>query len=293
MTATTSTSVTETINTEVIDDLVIAYAADYENAVPFFRFKSLIGEHSAVASFPRWVKDAHEDLAAETDAMTPVELETTQVSVTVARVGIARNPTNTMMEDTVLGRAGFLQAVAMDAATLLGMARDEDGTALFASAAADVTDSGNPTELLDLVEMIGSQRTQKARGAMVFHLHDHQLKHVQRAAASSTATGWERFLALDFSDPQYGGTFMNVPIFASGLNPTANGAADRVGCIWVRGDIESQKMYCAFGHAVARVPTTKTQEQILEDALLYAVTARYGVNILATNFATKLVTDNG
>lgn len=293
MTQTSSTSVTELINTEAIDSLVIAYAADQVNAAPFFRYKSLIGLAAAVGSFPRWVKDAHEDLAAESNAMTAVELETTQVSVTAARVGIARNPTNTMLEDTVLGRAQFMQAVAMDAAILLGMAMDEDATALFASATGAVSDSGNPTELLDLVEAIGTQRTQKARGAQVFHLHDHQLKHIQRALASTTTTAWSQFFAPDFSDPQYGGTFMNVPLFASGLNPTANGAADRVGCIWSRGDIEAQKMFCAFGLVVARVPTTKQQEQILEDALLTATTARYGVNIIAADFATKIVTDNG
>jgi hypothetical protein len=293
MAQTTSDSVTELVNSEAIDQLVIAYASDHVNAAPFFRFKSLVNTGAAVGSFSRWVKDAHEDLATEGTAMTAVELETTQVSVTAARVGIARNPTNTMLEDTVLGRAQFMQAVAMDAAVLLGMGMDEDATALFASASGSVSDTGNPTELLDLVEAVGSQRTQKARGAQVFHLHDHQLKHIQRALAASTTTSWAQFFAPDFSDPQYGGTFMGHPIFASSLNPTANGAADRVGCLWSRGDIANQLMYCAFALVVSRAPTTKSQEQILEDALLTATTARYGVNIVATNFATKIVTDNG
>jgi hypothetical protein len=293
MTATTSDSVTELINGESIDDLVIAYAADHVNASPFFRFKSLIGKATAVGSFPRWVKDSHEDLATETTAMTATELETTQVSVTAARVGIARNPTNTTLEDTVLGRAQFMQAIAMDAAVLLGMGMDEDATALFPSASGAVTDSGNPTELLDLVEAFGSQRTQKARGAQVFHLHDHQLKHIQRALAGTSTTAWSQFFSPDFSDPQYGGTFMNAPIFASSLNPTANAAADRVGCLWARGDIEQQKMFCAFGLVVARVPTTKAREEILEDSVLWATTQRYGVQIIAANFATKITTDNG
>jgi hypothetical protein len=292
MTQTSVSSLTELVNSEVIDDLVIAYAADYQNAAPFFRFKSLIGLATAVASFPRWVKDTHEDLATEATAMTANELETTEVSVTVARVGIARNPTNTVLEDTILGRAGVMQAIGVDAGTLLGMAQDEDATALFSSSTGSVSDTGQPIDFLDLVEGLGTQRTQKARGAQVIHLHDHLLKQVQRAAAASTVVDWKTFFAPDFTDPQYGGTFMNAPIFASSLNPTANGAADRVGCIWARGDIEAQKMYCAFALAVARAATTKSQEQILEDALLTATTARYGVNIVATNFATKLVFRN-
>ena len=135
-------------------------------------------------------------------------------------------------------------------------------------------------------------RTQKARGFQVIHLHDLLLKQLQRALAGTSTTAWSQFFAPDFSDPQYGGTFMNAPIFASSLNPTANAAADRVGCIWARGDIESQRMYCAFALAVARAATTKSQEQILEDALLTATITRYGVNIVATNFATKLVFAN-
>lgn len=293
MTQTTSSSVTELINAEAIDQLIIAYQSDDQVITPFFRFKSLIGTASPVASFPRWVKDAHEDLATEGTAMTAVELETTDVQITAARVGLAREPTNTSFEDTILGRAGFMASIAQDAAILLGMAADEDAAAQFANATGSVTDSGNPIEILDMVEMMGTQRTNKAKGAQVFNLHDYHLKQLQRAQASATATPWATFYQPAADSTAFGGYFMGAPIFASSLNPTANAGADRVSAVYSRGDIEAQKMYCAFGYVVARTPTTKEQEQILADSLVVATTTRYGVGTIAANFATKGTFDNG
>lgn len=293
MTQTSSTSVTELINSEAIDSLIIAYQYDDQVVVPFFRYKSMIGTGSAVASFPRWVKDAHEDLATEATAMVAVELETTDVQITAARVGLAREPTNTMLDDTILGRAQFMSSLAMDAAILLGMAADEDAAAQFSSATGSVTDTGNPIEILDLVEMVGTQRTNKARGAQVINLHDLHLKQLQRAQASATATPWQTFYQPSADSTSFGGYFMGAPIFATSLAPTANAGADRVSCIYSRGDIEAQKMFCAFGFTVARVPTTKEQEQILADSLVTATTYRYGVGTIAANFATKGTFDNG
>lgn len=293
MTQTTSTSVTETINSEAIDSLITAYQYDEAVAIPFFRFKSLIGTGSPVGSFPRWVKDAHEDLATEGTAMTPVELETTEVSITAARIGLAREPTNTMLEDTILGRAQFMASIAMDAAILFGMAEDEDATAQFANASGSVSDTGNPIEILDMVEMMGTQRSNKARGAQVFNLHDYHLKQLQRAQAVATGTPWQTFYQPAADSTSFGGYFMGAPIFASSLNPTANAGADRVSCLYSRGDIEAQKMFCAFGYVVARMATTKQDEQVLADSLVTATTKRSGVGTIAANFATKGVFDNG
>lgn len=293
MTQTTSASVTELINPEVIDDAIIAYQYDNSVIAGHFRFKSLVGMATPVASFPRWVKDAHEDLATEGTAMTPVEMETTQVSVTVGRCGIAREPTETSLEDTVLGRARFIEELAMDSALLLDMAIDEDCAAEFANASGSVSDTGQPMELADLVEMIGTQRTNKAKGAQVFNLHDYHLKHIQKAQLAATSTTWDRFYTPNADGSEYGGVFMNAEMWASSLNPTANVGADRLSCVYSRGDGPLGKKFCAFGLAVARVPTTKQQDQVLEDSHLMATTVRYGVATIAANFATKGAFDNG
>jgi hypothetical protein len=287
MTMTDSDAVAELINSEAIDDAIIAYQYDDVVITPFFRFKSLIGTGTAVGSFPRWVKDSHQDLETEAETMVPEALETTQASVTAGRVGIAREPSETTLEDTVIGRNRFIQEVAMDAAILLGMQMDEDGSAQFASASGSVADSGQPMEILDLVEMIGTQRSNKARGRQVFSLHDHHLKHLQRAQAVATGTPWASFYQPNADETSFGGFFMGAPIFASSLPPTADAGVNRVSCIFSRGDIEAQKKFCAFAMVVARTPRTKSQEEILSDSLVIATTQRNGFGTVAANFATK------
>lgn len=287
MTQTSSTSVEELINSEAIDDTIAAYQYDDVVAAPFFWFKSLVGTGSATGSFARWVKDAHEDLATEATSMTPQEMETTQVGITAARVGIAREPSETVLEDTVIGRNRFVQEIGMDAAILLGMQMDEDATAQFPNASGSVADSGNPIEILDMVEMIGTQRTNKAKGAHVFVLHDFHQKQLQRAQAVATGTPWASFYQPNADVTQFGGYFMGAPIFSTSLCPTSDAGGNRVSCLFARGDIQAQKKFCAFGMVVARTPRTKSQEEVLSDSLVIATTQRNGFGTVSANFATK------
>jgi hypothetical protein len=236
------------------------------------------------------VKDAHEDIATESTSMTTVEMETTEVSVTVARVGIAREISETALEDNILGRARFMEELVLDSAILLGEAKDEDATAQFASATGVVTDSGNDLEVLDMVEAMGTQRTNKARGPQVYHLHDVQLKDLQRQQVAATATPWMAFYQPNADGTEFGGFFMGAPIFASSKNPTANAGADRVGCLFSQGQDAVGKRFCAFAYAEKRAPTTKFDQDILEDTQIMATTSRYGVGTVAANFATKIVT---
>jgi hypothetical protein len=289
MTQTTSTSVTELVLATATDSLIIAYQYDEVTAIPFARFKDMSGEASATARFPRAVKDASEDLATEGTALTAVEFETTAVDVAMTRVGIAREITETTFEDTILGRAGIMSELVMDAAILLGIAKDEDLTALWASATGSVSNTGVAITVLDLVEGMGTQRAAKVRGAQFIHLHDVTLKQLQRAQVAATATPWASFYQPNADSTAFGGYFMGAPIFASSLNPTANGAADRVGVIAAQG--QSSPRYAAFAYAEKRAPRTKTDEKILEDSTVMATITRYGVGIVAANFATKLVFD--
>lgn len=286
MAQTTSTSVTELVLATATDSLIIAYQYDEVTAIPFARFKDMSGEASATARFPRAVKDAHSDLATEGDALTPVEFETTAVDIAMARVGIAREVTETTFEDTILGRAGVMSELVMDAAILLGVAKDEDMTAQWANAGNSVSNSGVPITILDMVEGMGTQRAAKVRGAQFVHMHDNTLKQLQRAQFQATSTPWASFFQPNADTTAYGGVFMGAPIFASSLNPTAN-TVDRVGVIAAQG--QSAPRYAAFAYAEKRAPRTKTDEKILEDSTVMATITRYGVGVPAANFATKLV----
>ena len=217
MAQTTSTSLTELVLATATDSLVIAYQYDEVTAIPFARFKDMSKEPSATARFPRWVKDAHSDLATEATALVAEELETTAVDIAMTRVGIAREITETTFEDTILGRAGIMSEVVMDTAILLGMAKDEDLIAQWANATGSVSTTTVAITILDLVEGMGTQRAAKVRGPQFIHLHDVTLKQLQRAQVAATATPWASFYTPNADTTAFGGYFMGAPIFASSL----------------------------------------------------------------------------
>lgn len=289
MVNTTRTTLTELVLAKAVDRLVLHYQFDEANILPFARFKSMANEPSNVASFPRWVEDEHEDIADETTSLTPAALETTAADITMGRVGIAREISSEALETTVLGRARLMSEIIEDAARLLGEAAEEDLLALFTAASNDVTDSGNDMTIADLVAGFGKQRAAKCRGPQVVALSDELLLQLQQAQAAATATPWATFYRPNADSTAFGGFFMSAPVIASGLTTTANTGANDVGCIFAQG--QSAPRYAAFGYAVARNPTTKMDEDILEDTELMATTARYGVGTIAANFATKLVFD--
>lgn len=288
MTVTTTTSQVETVKSEVIDDLVILYQFDETNFLPFARFKNMSGEMSNVATFPAWEKDSTTDIANETTSLTATEFTATETQVTMARVGIARELSENILEDTILGRARFLNEVVMDAARLLGEAAETDFAAEFANAGNNVTDSGNPCEISDLVTAMGKQRANKVRGPHVYCLDDAQLEDIQLEQSSDTATPWQTFYQPNADGSAFGGFIMGSPVFASGVNATANTGTNAVGCLFADG--QSVPRQGAFAYAVKRTARVKTDEDVLKDTHILSAISRYGVGTVASNKATKIVT---
>jgi hypothetical protein len=290
MAVTTSTNVTSTILAKVIDPLIIAYQYDDTTAVPFFRYKDMSGQPSAVASFPRKNKDAYSSVATETTSLTPTTWSYTAVDVTVARYGIAREVSETAIEDSIVGQALYVSEWVKDAAILFGEQLDTDATALFGSVTASKGTTNVALTIAVLVDAMASQRANKARGPQVIHLHDLQLKDLQAAQAAATTTPWATFYQPNADSSQFGGYFMGAPVWASSKNPTANASVDRVGCVFSQG--QSAPEYCAFALAAKRMPTSKTQSDILQDGHIWASFARYGVGMVANSFATKIISKN-
>ena len=103
-------------------------------------------------------------------------------------------------------------------------------------------------------------------------------------AAAATATPWQTFYSPEGSSSQYGGQFMNAPVWASGLNPTSTG--DKLGCVFVDGQAAPE--FCAFAYVQKRAPSSKTETNILMDSNRWASFARTGHGIVADNFATAI-----
>lgn len=281
---TQSSSLSGTIYASVIDLGIIAYQYDTLTVTPFLRYKTIADESTDTARFPRWVKSvgpATGTPSGETVALTPTEMTTTSATVQVSRVGLARELTETAKEDSVVGRALYVQGFIMDAARLYGEYFDTTATALFSSITATKGPTGQTLSILTMVDVLGSQRTNKARGENVISLHDNQLKQLQQAQVQASSTGWPAFYAPNGAGGQYGGVFMGCEIWASGLNPTSTG--DKLGAIW-----SLDPEYAAMAYVVKRPPSSLTQTNILMDSNQWASFARVGFGIIANNFATSI-----
>lgn len=282
---TQSSSLSGTIYASVIDLGIIAYQYDDLTVTPYFRYKTIENEQSDTARFPRWVKSTGPTSGTptnETTALGYTEMTTTSATVQVARVGIARELTETAKEDSVVGRALYVQGFIMDAARLYGEYFDTTATALFSSVTEEVGPTGQSLSLATMVAALAANRASKAKGAPVISLHDNQLKQLQQSQLAGQGSMLASFFKPEASNAQFGGYFMNAPIWSSGLNPTSTG--DRLGCIWSYSSDE----FNAFAYVVKRAPSSLTQTNILMDAQDWASFARTGHGIVANNFAAAI-----
>ncbi len=193
---TQSSSVSTTIYAKVIEQLVIAYQYDDLTITPYYRYKTIVGESTTTAGFPRYVKSTGPTAgtpASETTALAATELTSTNVDIAVARVGIAREVTTTVREDSVINRALDVSGLVMDAARLYGEFFDTASTALFSTVTLTVGATGTSLTIPTMVALVAQQRTNKAKGPLVISLHDNQAKQYQQAQAAATATPWASF----------------------------------------------------------------------------------------------------
>ena len=293
MPATQSSDVAGTIYAKVIQTLVTEYQYDDVTAVPFARYASIEGEKTTTAGFPRKVKNAVASVATETTTIATTAMTTTNVDIAVSRVGLAREITNTVREDSTIEQSLSVQGLVADAARLYGESFDTDLTAQFSSVTASVGTTTVAISIANMVALMASQRANKARGMQVIHMHDLGLKQLQQAQAAATATPWAVFYQPNADSTQFGGYFMNAQVWASSKNPTANAAADRVAAAWSIGNGPGGRPeYCAFGFVMKRLPSSLEQADVLMDANIWASFCRYGVGIVANNFSTKYIHQN-
>jgi hypothetical protein len=293
MAATQSSDVVGTIYAKAIQMLVAEYQYDEVTATWAVRYASIEGEKTATAGFPRKVKNAVASVATETTTIGTTAATTTNVDIAVSRVGIAREITNTVREDSTVAQSLSVEGLVGDAARLYGESFDTDVTALFSSVTASVGATTVAVSIANMVALVASQRTNKAKGQQIIHLHDLGMKQLHTAQAAATATPWQTFFTPNADSTQFGGYFMNAPVWSSSKNPTANAAADRVGAIWTIGNGPgSRPEFCAFAFVMKRLPSSLEQSDVLMDANIWASFCRYGAGIVANNFATKYIFAN-
>ncbi len=276
---TTTTTLTELVNSEFIRDQILDYAHDFVVNIPYCAEIDLRGKASGVAAVPQWVKDAAADIADEVTALTNTALETTEVTITTAEMGILREVTKNALEDSKIGLA-LLDFIVRDAARLLSLALEDDVVALFSSLATSVGTSGANLTLANMIEAVAQIRKNgvRAPGGLVFGLDDQQADDYDAAVLASTSTTVNNYVQRQPNggvDNGMLGTFSGHLVVQSGLNDTANTGANVVGACYVRGDVPANAGYACFGLAISRMPDMDEDKNIALRSRQVAVTARW------------------
>lgn len=308
--ATTTTSVTELIQSEFINDFIGNYLENYKNPSQFF-LPINITNGSSTVSQTRWVSDVGtvpEDGAAvdtEFDAteatdLTANELETTQASFSVVEYGLLREPSDTAMEDATMLT---IEQIVANAVGILMDAMNDDACALFAGLSNSSGSSGVDLSVANVNDALYQLARRGAKGELVGIFDNIQVEDFSNAleAASTNmavyAGAADRLMNVS-GDPNQGRnvegyvlTYKGVPIYRQGLTDTANTGADVVGAIFVRGDIPAQQGYATFGQAYRRPFRVATQRDESARCTELVFTARWGCGEIFDATGQKLVTD--
>lgn len=295
MANTISSDIGVIINTEEIERTITSYVWDKSFIAGDFRFKTLVGGQAAVASFPAQTKSGSPigAVANETTSLTTTAMAFTQVSVTVSRYGIARGISQTAEEDNILGESIYNQMYIEDGITLYGELMDTTAAALFSAPSSSVGSTGVALTMAVAASAIGLQRALKVHSKMRMVLHDKALTQLHTSQQAVVATPWAQFFTVNADSSNYGGTILKTDVLSSGLCPTANAAADVLGCVFGVGSHQGgDDRYSAFAFVLKRLPSSLRDQVILDDAKIWASYMRFGVGTIAGGFATKILSAN-
>jgi hypothetical protein len=288
---TTTTTLTELVNSSYIERLILDYAIDEVVIAPHCLVSDLAGKASKVADFSVWVKDSAADIT-EATAMSNTALETTRVQVTAAQVGILREITDLVVATNIHG-SGLYDSVVQDGAQLLADALENDLAAEFANASGSVGTSGTDMSVADFVSAMSTLNTAKAKGLKVCVLHPTQVGDLQASIAASSATifGNESVSQslLDAGQGAYVGNLFGVDIWYSSHGPSANMGADVTGAMFISSP--SRPKNSAYGIAQLWLPKVKQETSAANTSELLGITMCYGVGEISDFNTVQIVTD--
>ena len=308
--ATTTTSLTELINSEYISEFIADACGNYKNPSQFF-LPIQIKNGASVVSQPRWGSDvgtvADDGAAVDTefDAVEATdlvanELETTDSTFSVVEYALLREPSYTALEDATIIT---VQDIMSNAVGILMDAINDDGCALFASLSAGVGSTGTNCRVSDVDDALYNLARRGVMGVCVGVFDNIAIEDFQGAlqAASTNIASYagaaDRMMAVSV-DPMQGRnaegltlSYKGVDFYRNGLTDTANTGEDVVSAIFVRGDIESQKKTACFGRSNKRPFTVEVDKDISARTVQIVTTCRDGVGIINNQMGCKLTTD--
>lgn len=286
--ATTVTTLTELVNSEFINPAILEYAHDYTVAAPFLNWLDLRGKATKVGSFPKWVLDATTDTGETTDLTTEL-LETTDVQVTAAEIGLRRDVTDAALEETIIGSQLF-DFLVKDSGVLAAISLDDDICAKFTGFSTSV---GLATTDLALSHMVAAQaqvRINGMRGQLVYILDDQQASDYQAAQAAATSTTINGLMAPSTGiESGYLGTFFGAPVWQTGLCDSSETGASVNGACFIRGD--TNPTAAALGGVITRDVRTELERNASARITEFVMTAKWGVGEISDLSGVKIKTD--
>lgn len=287
MAVTDTGTLTELVQSEVIHHAVLEAARDAAPSAPYVNWMQLTGSNTG--SFAKWVLDTATDITNETTSLSNETLETTEVSIVAAEVGIRRDISDVAVEASVIGSQLF-DYVVDDSGQALGLSLEDDICALFSSFSTSVGATGVNLSVANMVEAQAQVRTNGHHGQLCNILHVQQAADYQAALASGTGTVLADFFQMETSLEGGGlGSFMGNVVWASGSVDLVNTSADRNGACFVRGDTNPRQ--AAIGGVLARGIRTEEQRDASLRLTEIVTTARWGVGEISDLSGTGIVTD--
>ncbi len=286
---TTTTTLTELVNSEFINSAILDYAHDYAVCAPYLNWMDLRGKATKVGSFPKKVLDAVTKPTNEVTDLAAAEFETTDVQLTAVELGVRRDVTDAALEETILG-AQIFNLLVQDAGVLFGISLDNDICALFGSLSTNVGTSGVNLSIANMVEAQAQIRINGMRGNLVYVLDDQQASDYQAAQAAATSTTVNDFFSVAHGiESGYLGTFMGAQVWQTGLCDSANASEDVAGACFIDG--ASSPAAACFGGVMTRDIRTELERNASMRQTEFVATAKWGVGEISDLSGCSIITD--
>ena len=295
-TETTSTTLTEIVNSEAISRLMIAYGIDASVVAPLCAVLDISGLATGAGSFPQWELDAVETVTEGTTTMTNVSLQTTEIAaITAGEVGILREVTKYALATNMLGEEGLKRFIVEDGGRLNAVNMENDLCALFSGFATTVGATGADLSVANFVEAISRvEGLKNARGPKAAVLDDQQAFDLRAGVAASTGTVFANAaknlqdILMQREEGGYVGSLFGVNCWQTNLTDTANTAADVVGWMGIDGSVSPN--YASLGIVRLWAPSVQMVAMPSDSSEAIAITSAYGVGRIS-DFAVDLTTD--
>lgn len=288
MAITTSTSITEIVNSQVINPLILAYAVDFVIAAQFNHVLDLRELKTITGAFPKWELDTAQKPGNETTSLTNNDLTLSEVTIAAVEVGIRRDISDVATESNVLGAALF-DHIIRDAALLLAVSLDNDTVALYAGFSTVVGTTGDDLTAAILGEGIAKLRQNKMRGRAVMILDDEQSANLQANQLGLSATTVGSFMNINADNSDYCGTMFGADVFSTGACDVHGGGTDVAGAIYIDGNASPSA--AAIGQVMARGIKTETDRDISARTTIFTASANWGVGEISDASGIAVITD--